>query len=150
MAKIPRMSKGEQGVKNQFKGTNLLKSPEPLKQLCTVALLDGTQELASFHLHHNSPICVDTICSEACTFGVREPPPYITASPCTICSAFRDACLQNWCIIWKTKWKFKALSVWTDFYCFALSILEWLNIKFELSFWYSGVLKTGESQEKNS
>ena len=28
------MSKGEQGVKNQFKGLDLLSSPEPLKQLC--------------------------------------------------------------------------------------------------------------------
>ena len=33
-AKIPGMSKAEQGVKNQFKGINLLSSPEPLKQLC--------------------------------------------------------------------------------------------------------------------
>ena len=33
-AKIPGMSKGEQGVKNQFKGINLLISPEPSKQLC--------------------------------------------------------------------------------------------------------------------
>jgi hypothetical protein len=32
-AKIPGMSKGEQGVKNQLKGINLLNSPEPLKQL---------------------------------------------------------------------------------------------------------------------
>ena len=33
-AKIPGMSKVEQGVKNQFKGINMLSSPEPLKQLC--------------------------------------------------------------------------------------------------------------------
>ena len=32
-AKIPGMSKGEQGVKNQFKGISFLISPEPLKQL---------------------------------------------------------------------------------------------------------------------
>ena len=31
------MSKGGQGVKNQFKGLNLLSSPEPLKQLCWVS-----------------------------------------------------------------------------------------------------------------
>ena len=31
--KIPQMSKGERGVRNQFKVTNLLSSPEPLKQL---------------------------------------------------------------------------------------------------------------------
>ena len=33
-AKILGMSKGEQGVKNQFKDMSLLISPEPLKQLC--------------------------------------------------------------------------------------------------------------------
>ena len=33
-AKIPEMSKGEQDVKHQFKGKNLLSNPEPLKQLC--------------------------------------------------------------------------------------------------------------------
>ena len=32
-AEVPGMSKGEQGVENQFKGINLLSSPEPLKQL---------------------------------------------------------------------------------------------------------------------
>jgi hypothetical protein len=31
-AKIPGMSKGEQGVKNQLKSLILLNSPEPLKQ----------------------------------------------------------------------------------------------------------------------
>ena len=39
-AKIPGMSKGEQGVKNPFKGINLLNSPEPLKQLCDIMLKD--------------------------------------------------------------------------------------------------------------
>ena len=33
-AKTPGMSKDEQGVKNHFKGINLLSSVEPLKQLC--------------------------------------------------------------------------------------------------------------------
>ena len=32
-SKIPWMSKGEEGVQNQFKGINLLNSPESLKQL---------------------------------------------------------------------------------------------------------------------
>ena len=32
-AKIPGQSKGEQGVKNQLRGLNVLNSPEPLKQL---------------------------------------------------------------------------------------------------------------------
>ena len=32
-AKIPGMSKGEQGVKSYFKGKNLLNSPKSLKQL---------------------------------------------------------------------------------------------------------------------
>ena len=32
-SKIPKMSKDEQGVNNQFKGINLLSSPEHLKQL---------------------------------------------------------------------------------------------------------------------
>ena len=31
-SKIPGMSKGEQGVKNHFKGINLLSCAEPLKQ----------------------------------------------------------------------------------------------------------------------
>ena len=31
--KIPQMSKGEPDVRNQFKVTNLLSSPEPFKQL---------------------------------------------------------------------------------------------------------------------
>ena len=38
-AKIPGLSKGEQGGKNQFKGINLLSSPEPLKQLWLVYLI---------------------------------------------------------------------------------------------------------------
>ena len=38
-AKIPGMSKGEQGVKTQFKSMNLLISPEPLKQLCIASLM---------------------------------------------------------------------------------------------------------------
>ena len=37
-ATIPGMSKGGQGVKNLFKGINLLNSPEPLKQLCATPI----------------------------------------------------------------------------------------------------------------
>ena len=36
-AKIPGMSKGEQGVKNQFTVITLFSSPEALKQPCTVS-----------------------------------------------------------------------------------------------------------------
>ena len=45
-AKIQGMSKSEQGVKNKFKGKNLLKSPEHLKKLCTF-------NIHSTYIHHD-------------------------------------------------------------------------------------------------
>ena len=46
------MSNDEQGVKNQFKGINLLSSPEPLKQLCSL-----TQDTPWYPVE-NLPLCI--------------------------------------------------------------------------------------------
>ena len=50
-AKIPGMGKGEQGVKNQFKGLNLINSPEPLKQLSIYLSIFSDDIIASMYSH---------------------------------------------------------------------------------------------------